>query len=224
MSLMNNNDVIKKLPYWGFLSKEEKAVLGQGTTCRTYQKNQYIHGFSDACLGMIYVCKGSVRVYMTSEEGREVTLFHIAEGDSCILSASCVIGEISLEVQLLAEVDTDLLAVHAGCFQQLMERNIQVKCFAFQLSTRRFSTVIWVMQQILFAHFDERMARLLVSTYEKTGEKQINMTQEAMAQEVNSAREVVARMLKTFALEGWIEINRGVITLKDIDALQRLIK
>lgn len=221
---MNNNDVIKKLPYWGFLSKEEKAVLGQGTTCRTYQKNQYIHGFSDACLGMIYVCRGSIRVYMTSEEGREVTLFHIAEGDSCILSASCVIGEISLEVQLLAEVDTDLLAVHAGCFQQLMERNIQVKCFAFQLSTRRFSTVIWVMQQILFAHFDERMARLLVSTYEKTGEKQIYMTQEAMAQEVNSAREVVARMLKTFALEGWIEINRGVITLKDIDALQRLIK
>ena len=161
---------------------------------------------------------------MTSEEGREVTLFHIAEGDSCILSASCVIGEISLEVQLLAEEDTDLLAVNAGCFQQLMEHNIQVKCFAFQLSTKRFSTVVWVMQQILFAHFDERMARLLLSTYEKTGEKQIKMTQEAMAQEVNSAREVVARMLKTFAQEGWIEINRGVIILKDIDALQRLIK
>lgn len=221
---MNNNDIIKKLPYWGFLSEEEKAVLGQGATCRTYQKNQYIYGFSDACLGMIYVCKGSIRVYMTSEEGREVTLFHIAEGDSCILSASCVIGEISLEVQLLAEEDTDLLAVNAGCFQQLMEHNIQVKCFAFQLSTKRFSTVVWVMQQILFAHFDERMARLLLSTYEKTGEKQIKMTQEAMAQEVNSAREVVARMLKTFAQEGWIEINRGVIILKDIDALQRLIK
>lgn len=217
-------DVIKKLPYWGFLSKEEKGILGQGTTCRTYQKNEYIHGFSDACLGMIYVCKGSIRVYMTSEDGREVTLFHIAEGDSCILSASCVIGEISLEVQLIAEADTDLLAVHAGCFRQLMERNIQVKCFAFELSTRRFSTVVWVMQQILFAHFDERMARLLVSAYEKTGEKQIRMTQEAMAQEVNSAREVVARMLKTFASEGWIEINRGVITLKDIDALQKLIK
>lgn len=224
MSLMNNDDVIKKLPYWGVLSKEEKAVLGQGTTCRTYQKNEYIHGFSDACLGMIYVCKGSVRVYMTSEEGREVTLFHIAEGDSCILSASCVIGEISLEVQLIAEADTELVAVHACCFQQLMERNIQVKCFAFELSARRFSTVVWVMQQILFAHFDERMARLLVSVYEKTGEKQIKMTQEAMAQEVNSAREVVARMLKTFALEGWIEINRGVVTLKDIGALQRLIK
>lgn len=221
---MNNNDIIKKLPYWGFLSEEEKAVLGQGATCRTYQKNQYIYGFSDACLGMIYVCKGSIRVYMTSEEGREVTLFHIAEGDSCILSASCVIGEISLEVQLLAEEDTDLLAVNAGCFQQLMEHNIQVKCFAFQLSTKRFSTVVWVMQQILFAHFDERMARLLLSTYEKIGEKQIKMTQEAMAQEVNSAREVVARMLKTFAQEGWIEINRGVIILKDIDALQRLIK
>ena len=221
---MNVDTLVTKLQYWDFLTEEEKNILIQGTSYRSYQKNEYIHGFSDACLGMIYVQKGSIRVYMTSEEGREVTLFHIAEGDSCILSASCVIGEISLEVQLVAEKDTDIVAVHAGCFQQLMERNIQVKCFAYEMSTRRFSTVVWVMQQILFAHFDERMARLLLSIYEKTGEPKIKMTQEAMAQEVNSAREVVARMLKTFAAEGWIEIDRGVITLKDIDALEELIK
>ncbi|MGN1155055.1 MAG: Crp/Fnr family transcriptional regulator [Agathobacter sp.] len=221
---MNVDTLVTKLQYWDFLTEEEKNILIQGTSYRSYQRNEYIHGFSDACLGMIYVQKGSIRVYMTSEEGREVTLFHIAEGDSCILSASCVIGEISLEVQLVAEEDTDIVAVHAGCFQQLMERNIQVKCFAYEMSTRRFSTVVWVMQQILFAHFDERMARLLLSIYEKTGEPKIKMTQEAMAQEVNSAREVVARMLKTFATEGWIEIDRGVITLKDIEALEELIK
>ncbi|MGN0733771.1 MAG: Crp/Fnr family transcriptional regulator [Emergencia sp.] len=222
--MMNIDNLVKKLPYWDLLTDEERNLLIRGTTHRVYRKNEYIHGFSDACLGMVYVIKGSIRVYMTSEEGREVTLFHIAEGDSCILSASCAIGEITLEVQLTAEEDTDIAAVHAGCFQKLMERNIQVKCFAFELSTKRFSTVMWVMQQILFAHFDERMARLLLSIYEKTGEKKIKMTQEAMAQEVNSAREVVARMLKNFAGEGWIEINRGVITLKDIDALKNIIK
>ncbi len=221
---MDIETLVTKLPYWNVLTEDEKNILIRGTTYRTYQKNEFIHGFSDACLGMIYVQKGSVRVYMISEEGREVTLFHITEGDSCILSASCVISEISLEVQLAAEEDTDLVAVHAGCFQQLMDCNIRVRCFAYELSTKRFSTVVWVMQQILFAHFDERMARLLISIYEKTGETKIKMTQEAMAKEVNSAREVVARMLKTFAGEGWIEINRGVITLKDIDALQKLMK
>ncbi len=220
---MNIEAIITKLPYWSFVSEDEKNLLVRGTTYRTYHKNEYIHGFSDACLGMVYVLAGALRVYITSDEGREVTLFHIAKGDSCILSASCVINEISLDVQLVAETETELLAVHAGKFQQLMDSNIQVKCFAYELSTKRFSTVVWVMQQILFARFDERMARLLLSIYERTGEKKIKMTQEAMAQEVNSAREVVARMLKVFALEGWIEINRGAITLKNIDALQRLI-
>ena len=221
---MNQNDIIKKLPYFPFLSDSEKTILVRSTTYRTYQKDEYIHGFSDACLGMVYVCKGSIRVYMTSEEGREVTLFHIAEGDSCILSASCVIGEISLEVQLTAEEDTELIAVHAGYFQRLMEQNIHVRCFAAELSAKRLSTVVWVMQQILFARFDERMARLLISVYEKTGEREIRMTQESMAREVNSAREVVARMLKTFVSEGWIELKRGTVVLKDIEALQNLIK
>lgn len=221
---MNINDTIMKIQYYSFLSEDEKKRIVRSTTYRTYQKDEYIHGFSDACLGMVYVCKGSIRVYMTSEEGREVTLFHIAEGDSCILSASCVIGEISLEVQLTAEEDTELIAVHAGYFQRLMEQNIHVRCFAAELSAKRLSTVVWVMQQILFARFDERMARLLISVYEKTGEREIRMTQESMAREVNSAREVVARMLKTFVSEGWIELKRGTVVLKDIEALQNLIK
>ena len=221
---MNINDTIMKIQYYSFLSEDEKKRIVRSTTYRTYQKDEYIHGFSDACLGMVYVCKGSIRVYMTSEEGREVTLFHIAEGDSCILSASCVIGEISLEVQLTAEEDTELIAVHAGYFQRLMEQNIHVRCFAAELSAKRLSTVVWVMQQILFARFDERMARLLMSVYEKTGEREIRMTQESMAREVNSAREVVARMLKTFVSEGWIELKRGTVVLKDIEALQNLIK
>lgn len=221
---MNINDTIMKIQYYSFLSEDEKKRIVRSTTYRTYQKNEYIHGFSDACLGMVYVCKGSIRVYMTSEEGREITLFHIAEGDSCILSASCVIGEISLEVQLTAEEDTELIAVHAGYFQRLMEQNIHVRCFAAELSAKRLSTVVWVMQQILFARFDERMARLLMSVYEKTGEREIRMTQESMAREVNSAREVVARMLKTFVSEGWIELKRGTVVLKDIEALQNLIK
>lgn len=115
-----------------------------------------------------------------------------------------------------------MLAVHAACLQQLIEQNLSVRSFAFELSTKRLSAVVRVMQQILFLHFDERMARYLLSIYEKTGERKIKMTQEALAREVNSAREVVARMLKVFVLEGWIEINRGTIELKDLHALKKV--
>lgn len=79
------------------------------------------------------------------------------------------------------------------------------------------------MQQILFAHFDERMARFLLTEYEKTGSTKIYMTQEEIAREVNSAREVVARMLRQFAEDGWIEVGRGTITLKDIQSLKQIV-
>lgn len=220
---MNIEDDVKKLSYWDSLSEEEKAVLMRGTTGRTYQKNEYIHGFSDACLGMVYVCKGSIRVYTTSEEGREVTLFHISEGECCIMSASCVITGISLDVQLLAEEETEIMAVHSGTVQKLMDSNIYVKCFAYELAVKRFSSVVWVMQEILFARFDVRMARFLLSVYEKTGKLNIQMTQEAIAIEVNSAREVVARMLKQFASDNLIELKRGTIVLKNIDGLKKII-
>ncbi len=220
---MNIEDDVKKLSYWDSLSEEEKTVLMRGTTGRSYQKNEYIHGFSDACLGMVYVCRGSIRVYTTSEEGREVTLFHISEGECCIMSASCVITGISLDVQLLAEEETEIMAVHSGTIQKLMDSNIYVKCFAYELAVKRFSSVVWVMQEILFARFDVRMARFLLSVYEKTGKLNIQMTQEAIAIEVNSAREVVARMLKQFASDNLIELKRGAIVLKNIDGLKKII-
>lgn len=220
---MNIEDDVQKLSYWDSLSEEEKTVLMRGTTGRSYQKNEYIHGFSDACLGMVYVCRGSIRVYTTSEEGREVTLFHISEGECCIMSASCVITGISLDVQLLAEEETEIMAVHSGTVQKLMDSNIYVKCFAYELAVKRFSSVVWVMQEILFARFDVRMARFLLSVYEKTGKRNIQMTQEAIAIEVNSAREVVARMLKQFASDNLIELKRGTIVLKNIDGLKKII-
>ena len=214
---------VSRLPYWKDLEKEEKEAVTRGAVIREYKKGAHIYGMQDACLGMVYIQKGSIRVFLMSEEGREVTLFHIGEGDSCILSASCVMGEISLEVQLVAEADTEILAVPAGTYKKLMECNLKLRCFTYELSAKRLSSVVWVMQQILFVHFDERLARFLLTEYEKTGSVKISMTQEEIAREVNSAREVVTRMLRQFAEDGWIEVGRGTITLKDIQSLKKIV-
>ena len=219
---MESQSIPAKLPFWSKLSEEEKAVAQRGLTQHTYEKGAYILGFSDACLGMVYIRKGSIRVFITSEEGREVTLFHISEGECCVFSSACAIGGITLDVQMVAENGVELSAIHAGTVANLMESNIHFKCFVYELATTRYSTVVWVMQQILFSHFDQRMARLLLSIYEKTGDKTIRMTQEAIAQEVNSAREVVARMLRQFASDGWIELKRGAVVLKNIEALKNI--
>lgn len=221
---MDSRSDFEKLSFWDKLSEEEKAVAKGGLTQHTYEKGVYILDFSDACLGMVYIRKGSIRVFITSEEGREVTLFHISEGECCVFSSACAIGGINLDVQMAAENEVELLAIHAGTVAKLMESNIHFKCFAYELSTARYAAVVWVMQQILFDRFDERMARLLLSVYEETGNKTVRMTQEAMAKEVNSAREVVARMLRQFASDGWIELKRGTVVLKNTEALKNLLE
>jgi len=220
---MTKENAVRQLPYWDKLTETEKSFIEKNTTVRTYEKGTILHGCSEACLGMIQVMSGAVRVLMLSEEGREITLFRLEPGDSCILSASCVLSQITFETQMIASEKTEIAVVNAGAFLALMENNLNVKCFAYELATERFSTVVWVMQQIIFARFDQRLAGFLLKYYERTGQMELRMTQEAIAQEVNTAREVVARMLKQFSSDGLIEVDRGTITIKSITGLKSLL-
>ena len=99
-------------------------------------------------------------------------------------------------------------------FDKLMKKNIYVRCFAYELLCERFSSVMWTMQMILFKGYDRRLASFLISEYKNTGLATIQMTHEQIAQYTNSAREVVARMLKRFASDNLVEFKRGRITLE----------
>lgn len=211
-----------KLPYWDKLDNRQKESLAHNASIRSYEKGNIIHGCSSTCLGMINVMKGDIRVYMISEEGREITLFRLEEGDPCVLSASCIIREITFDTQMVAENDCELLIISSNDFKRLTDENIYVKCFMYETATERFSSVMWAMQQMLFAKFDQRLATFLLDEYDKTGNSEIRMTHEQIAQQVSSAREVVARMLKRFVSDGLVELKRGLITLKDIDGLRNI--
>lgn len=217
--VLNN---ISKLPYWGKLTESEKELLRNNITIRTFVKNELISSCDNSCLGMVIVLKGQVRVYVVSEDGREITLFRLYQGDPCVTTASCVIQQLTFETFVSAEADSELLVVPSSLLNQLAEKNIYVKASMYELIAERFSTVMWIMQQILFKRFDQRLAEFFVSYYEKNGTKEINMTQEEIAVSVNSAREVVARMLRQFASDGLISVQRGKITLRNIEALRRL--
>lgn len=216
-------DHVKELSFWDDLTKKEQEYLMSASFTRSLEKGAFIQNDTYSCLGMVYVTKGSVRVFMTSEEGREITFYRLETGDACVLSAACVINQLNIASQMMAIEDTEILVVPAGALKRLADENIYLKNFMLELSTERLSTVAWVMEQIIFTKFDRRMATFLINEYERTGETTIRMTQEQIAVEVNSAREVVARMLKAFANEGLIEFKRGLITLKDIEGLEELM-
>ena len=213
-------EILEKLPFWEALTKKEQEIISLRVFTLHYEKGALIHSGGDECLGMIFAISGSVRTFMLSEEGREITLFRINPGELCVLSASCVISQITFETHIEASQSCDLLIIPSDVIMTL-ENNINVKCFLYELATVRFSDVMWAMQQILFKKLDERLAKFLIEESKRNDSNEIHMTHERIAQHISSAREAVARMLKQFSDEGLVELRRGTIIIRDSDRMKQ---
>lgn len=224
MDKLKYEDVLKEnLTFWDFLNTDEKEKLLGATTYKKFRKGEHINNCSCECTGTIIVVKGSLRVYVMSEEGREVTLYHIKGGDVCVMSASCVLSLITFDVFIDAEEESVCYIVDEKCFDSIVNSNIHAKNFAMEKILSRFSDVVWVLQQVLFMSFDKRLAMFLVEEVEKTDSNEIYLTHEQMAQNLGTVREVVSRMLKYFENEEMIGMSRGKITVKNSEKLKKLI-
>ena len=214
--------VLERLPFWKLLTDSEKELVQQNAVIRLYKKGTRVYSSERECLGMLFVMQGEMRTYLLSEEGREVTLFRIYPNDLCVLSASCVISQISFDTQMSAQKDTEALMIPPNIVLLLKEKNLSVRCFLYELATKRFSDVMWAMQQILFKRLDQRLALFLMQESQRLGTDTIHMTHEQIAQQISSAREAVARMLKQFSEDGLVELKRGAIRLLDQKGLKTL--
>ncbi len=211
-------------PFWDKLTDAQKALLCRHTSDAVYKKGQNIHGKGGECTGAILVKRGLLRTYLLSEEGREITLYRLGPGDICMLSASCVLSNITFDVFVDAEEDSETLLINPSTFSTLSDQNIYVENFALNIASARFSDVMWAMQQILFMSFDKRLAVFLIDEVSRTGGDTVNLTQEQIAKYMGSAREVVSRMLKYFSSENLVEVHRGGIKLLNKTKLRDLTR
>ncbi len=211
------------LPFWDRLSaKEAEALLSQTRTV-TYEPGENVHSGTNDCVGVLLIKSGELRTYILSDEGKEVTLFRLSEGDACVLSASCLLHNITFDIFIDAVQKTELYLIDAQAFARVMDGNVYVENFALRIAAERFSEVMWAMEQILFMSFDRRLAIFLLDETAKTGVDNITMTHEQIARYVGSAREVVSRMLKYFAREGMVAVHRGGVEITDKQKLRKLL-
>ena len=215
-------EYLEKFPFWEQLTEEERQFVERGSIVRDYPRGSIIYSSGADCLGMTILLYGEMRACVMSEEGREITLYRLHDGDFCMLTASCVLSQITFETQIAAVSDCRLLVIAPVTMKRLVDTNVWARCFVYELAAARFSTVMATMQDIIFKGFDRRLAKFLVGEYERTGGP-IRMTHEQIAQYTSSAREVVARMTRRFAEDGLIEAKRGEIRLIDVDALRLMI-
>ena len=119
----------EKFPFWSELPEQDREYLSANTRALTYQKGTMIHNGAE-CSGVILVRTGCLRVYMTSESGKEVTLYRLYPGDMCMLSASCVIEAITFDVTIDSEENSECCVISAGAFSKVADKNPQLKIFS----------------------------------------------------------------------------------------------
>ena len=195
-------------PFWDKLTEGEKESFLNSSQKVSFKKGDNVHN-GDECTGIIMIKRGVLRVYMLSEDGKEITLYRLFPGDLCILSASCVLDTITFDVFIDAEEDSDCVVVGGCAYENLANRMPEAKIFALERAVSSFSDVMWVMQQILFMSMDKRLAIFLLDECAKTGSDTVKLTHEQIAKYMGSAREVVSRMLKYFASEGLVSASRS---------------
>lgn len=206
------------LPFGEYLTPAEREETERAARRKALPAGGIIHNGTDSCLGLVYILSGSLRTYILSESGREVTLFRVGKGELGVLTAACVISEITFDTEMVAESDCELLIIGAGTVKMLMERNIRVRCYLYELATSRFSAVMNVMQQLLFTPLDGRLASFLLAY-----DGEIRMTHEQIAEQINSTREVVSRALARFSAAGAVALSRGRVKIKDRKTLEEYI-
>lgn len=208
-------------PFWDEIPEEDRSALCRNSYVMRYSRGENLHSGSE-CSGVIFVRSGSLRLYIMSEQGKDVTLYRLHRGDMCMLSASCVLKSITFDVFVDAEEDSECYVISGPVFAEVSARNPQIRIFALETAVSRFSDVMWVMQQILFMSLDKRLAIFLIDEAARTHSDTVALTHEQIARYIGSAREAVSRMLKYFASEGIVEVSRGGVHILDRERLRRL--
>jgi len=209
-------------PVWDKLTPQQKQHITGVIEHRSVKKGTHIHDSSAECLGLVMVKSGQLRAYILSEDGREITLSRLFEYDVSLLSASCALPDLQLNVMIEAEKDTEFWSIPACLFKNLMEESLAVANYARNLLSGNFTELMWLMEQIMWKSFDKRLAAFLLEEAAIEENDLLKITHEKIAAHLGSAREVVTRMLRYFQNEGMVKLTRGTIELTDKKKLEAL--
>ncbi len=179
-----------------------------------------IYGPGHAPDAFILVIEGTARVQQVSDSGREIVLYRVSGGESCALTTACLMGYEDYLAEAIAETEITAVAIPRQTFDDLIARSPEFRRFVFTAFSIRVTELFRVIEDVAFSRIDIRLAQKLLELSQ--GEPTLHVTQQQLASELGSAREVVSRVLGEFQRRGWIASGRGQITLTDRSSLIRL--
>ncbi len=210
------NKIIDHFPELGRLSEENRAILAGGLHITKAVAGTALFSEGQECRGYVMLLAGTVRVQKTSEDGREITLYRVEEGESCIMTTTCLISDEHYGAEGVAETDITLAVVPPEVFNRLLKQSDRFRSFVFEVYARRLSMLMMLVEEVVFKKLDRRLAQLLLDRKDNP----FNITHQDIALELGSVREVVSRQLKVFERQGLIRIGRGMIHILNRSGLK----
>jgi len=174
------------------------------------------------CQHLALIVSGVARVYKLGENGREITLYRLGKGESCILTASCIVSDSPLPAFAVCEEEIEALALHPAVVRQWTDEFPTWRNYLFSLVGNRLGDVISVVEEIAFRRVDHRLADYLLQRTDNDKRDSIKMTHQAIASDLGTSREVISRILKDFEHQGLISVARGHLQVIDTAGLAQM--
>ena len=170
------------------------------------------------CMGFPLVISGSARVIKSSPSGRELHLYHVLPGETCILTSSCLLSNAPYQARGEALEDLELVVLPPGTFKLLFGQLELFRNQVFNRFSERLTELMNLVTAVAFQKLDQRLAALLLAK-----QHPVAMTHQAIADELGSFRELVSRLLKDFEHKGWVRLERGQIHVLDSGAIKKFV-
>jgi len=177
---------------------------------QSFPAGKQLYWEGDSCSGIALLLSGSIRVYKCGENGREITLYEIGPGETCILNASCVLGTNVYPANAVTARAGEMVVIPALDFRQLVGFHEVLRDFVFSLISERFCEVMELVNEVAFRRVDERLIEYLI---EKSGDNVLKTTHQKIANDLGTSREVISRLLKDFEHQGRVQLGRNEIHL-----------
>lgn len=204
-----------------FLQRADEALaaeLKREAQFATIPAGRDVFVDGDRVDGIALLLSGVVRVYKIGETGREITLYRFGLGQSCILTANAILSQKSFPAIATVEEDAEAVMIPAEVFRVWVNKYDLWREFVFDLLSERLSTVMAVVDEVIFKRMDRRVASLLLR--QARVQNPMRVTHQEIAAELGSSREVISRILEDFSKEGLVESGRGTVEVLDFKGLE----
>jgi len=197
----------------------EEALVERSQILRV-SKDTVVFAPDTRAENLLLVLDGTVRVQQVSEGGREIVLYRVTEGETCIMTLACLLGHDAYSAEGIAETDVQAVGVPRPAFEEFMGRSSAFRSFVFASYSSRLRELFNIINEVAFARIDVRLAKKLIELARQAGD--VGATHQQLAVELGSAREVISRQLQEFQRRGWIRAERGHIGIIDHRSLEGL--